>query len=247
MTSVAPEVNDIVHGRLGDDQLQTNVYIQMIALIPFSILLLALCIVLRKRRIDDYYLKRSIVFLVVAIAIRITMCFILFVIVVVNWDSDSWRLLELKIEVLEFSVPYYLFFMVLLSLFFSAHTFYIGLRNILFPQIQESDDNFRPVKLNKLCYVSTRTRFRVLLYLICATVAVLAIIILCTHDYIVNEKIFVKPALAFLYFGDALLYCIQVFALIFALVLLCRLRNLINTRPDPSCFGQDDQQNEEYK
>ena len=246
MTDKGIDIGEIVQGDLGHAILQTNVYIQMFALVPFCILLLGLCIVVRKRRIDDYYLQRSIVLLVVAVAMRITMCFILIVIVVVNWDSDSWRLLELKIEVLEFTVPYYLFFMVLLSLFFSAHTFYAGLRNILFPQMQESDDKFKSVKLNKFVYVSAWARFRVLLCLICATLLIFAIIILTSHDDIGYEKIFSKASVAVLYFGDVLLYCIQVIALIFALVLLYRLRNMINTRPEPFSSVKGDQQNEEH-
>ena len=66
---------------------------------------------------------------------RIIMCLILFLVVILNSSVDSFRLLELKLQVLQFSVPYYFFFMVLVSLFFSTHTFYIGLRNILFPQL----------------------------------------------------------------------------------------------------------------
>ena len=40
-------------------------------------------------------------------------------------------------------------------------------------------------------------------------------------------------------FGDVLLYCVQVFALIFGLVLLCRLHNIINTKPDSNQVRQD--------
>ena len=78
-------------------------------------------------------------------------------------------------------MPYYFFFMVLLSLFFSAHMFYTSLRNILFPQLRESDDNYRPVKLNQVIRVSTRKRFRVLLVLISALLLTFTILVLVQH------------------------------------------------------------------
>ena len=65
---------------------------------------------------------------------------IIFAVIVADENEDSLKLLEFKLQVIQFSVPYYFFFMVFVALFFSAHTFYTGLRNALFPQLRENDD-----------------------------------------------------------------------------------------------------------
>ena len=184
---------------------------------------------------------------------RIIMCLILFLVVVMNSSVNSYQLLELKLQVLQFTVPYYFFFMVLVSLFFSAHTFYISLRNILFPQLTEDDGENRSVKLNKLVYVSTRTRFRILLGLVCAILTYFSIIILSAHDDFGSEKIFDKAASTLLYLGDAILYAIQVLALILASILTFRLQKMIKASPSIITDGstneerQDSQASEEYK
>ena len=59
--------------------------------------------------------------------------------------------------------------------------FYTSIRNILFPQLRESDDNFRPIKLNKVIRMSTRKRFRVLIGLIVALLLTFTILVLVQH------------------------------------------------------------------
>ena len=42
---------------------------------------------------------------------------------------------RIKIDAYQVTIPYYLTLMVFLSLLFSAHTFYVSLRNLVFPQL----------------------------------------------------------------------------------------------------------------
>lgn len=45
-----------------------------------------------------------------------------------------------KMSVYQFSMPYYFFFMVSTSLLFSAYTFYIGIRDLFFINLQARDE-----------------------------------------------------------------------------------------------------------
>ena len=119
----------------------TNFRIASIAFLPFCCLEVAFLVVVCRRKIEDYYLRYSIIFLVASMALRTLMCMVIVITVIVaDENEDSLKLLEFKLQVIQFSVPYYFFFMVFVALFFSAHTFYTGLRNALFPQLRENDD-----------------------------------------------------------------------------------------------------------
>ena len=101
--------------------------------------------------------------------------------------------------------------------------------------------------------MSTRTRFRILLGLVCSILTYFSIIILSAHDDFGSEKIFDKAASTLLYLGDAILYAIQVLALILAFILTFRLRKMIKASPSVITDGstnearQDSQASEEYK
>ena len=49
------------------------------------------------------------------------------------------RLIALKIQTFEFSIPLYAFLMISVTLDFSAISFYLNLRDLLYPKIKEQD------------------------------------------------------------------------------------------------------------
>lgn len=49
------------------------------------------------------------------------------------------RLIALKIQTFEFSIPLYCFLMISVTLDFSAISFYLNLRDLLYPKIKEQD------------------------------------------------------------------------------------------------------------
>lgn len=52
-------------------------------------------------------------------------------------DSETeMRLVMLKLQVFEFSMPYYCFVMITVSLVVSAISFYLNLRNLLYPVLE---------------------------------------------------------------------------------------------------------------
>ena len=74
--------------------------------------------------------------------------------------------MQLEIQVFYFTMPYYLFLMVTISLLFSAHSSYKDLRNSIFPQLRASDGILRPVSLSRLgVRLTTRRRYICLLAL----------------------------------------------------------------------------------
>ena len=124
----------------GDDELHTNYIISYVGIFPFIILLVAFIVLICYRKISDYYLKLCIGLLFASMFIRIFLCLMTTV-----WyrhadrnnklDGINYDLFSLKTQVFQFTIPYYFFFMVTASGFFSAFTFYKGLRNTLFPQL----------------------------------------------------------------------------------------------------------------
>ena len=88
------------HGQLDDalepdyGQLLTNYWTQVIAFIPFCIVFLTFLIILCIRKLNDYYLQKSLIFIFLAMFIRIAQILIFYVL----WDdkndnSDSWKIL----------------------------------------------------------------------------------------------------------------------------------------------------------
>lgn len=105
------------------NEIDVGIQFQQICLYPFGIILIAFTIVWCRRKIDDFYLKSSIIFLVCAMAMRTCMSGIFSVVLITKRDDENveqMRLLLLKMQVFSFTIPYYLFFMVSTSLLFSA-------------------------------------------------------------------------------------------------------------------------------
>ena len=114
-----------------DDDSKVDLAISLGGAVPFGGLLIAFIIVLCRRKIEDFYLRWSLWVLFAAMGLRTVLSLIL---VVINWRDDSTNMLKnLKIEVVAFVLPYYFFLVVMVSLLFSAHTFYIKLRDFLYP------------------------------------------------------------------------------------------------------------------
>ena len=77
-----------------------NFMIVACGMLPYLILLVSFLIVLCARKIEDFYLRRSIGFMIAAMALRICMCLIV-VIIFVQADDEgtSWLLYELKASI----------------------------------------------------------------------------------------------------------------------------------------------------
>ena len=142
---------------------EANFWIETVAFVPFSILLIAFCILLCFRRIEDYYLRRSLGFLIASMSLRVAMFVIILMVLVIGEEKQqNFILVELKLQVFQFILPHYFFLMVITSLLFSVHSFYTSLRSVLFPQLRADDDEYRSVSLNRIYYVSTKRRFMIL-------------------------------------------------------------------------------------
>ena len=125
-----------------------------------------------------------------------------------------------------FTLPYYFFLMVFTSILFSAHTFYVSLCSILFPQLNEKDNHFKSVNINKsvICF-STQKSFVCLNVLVCVLLASFTTFILLKHDddktnvFNTFDKVMLRTC-------DVILYLIQVSVLAGSVFIFCRLRNL---------------------
>ena len=72
--------------------------------------------------------------------LRIALSIIALLLIGYNFQNENdWFRVKLKLQVFTLSIPYYFFQMVFISLLFSVLTFYKNLRNILFPEVPESD------------------------------------------------------------------------------------------------------------
>lgn len=77
-----------------------NYTILAIAGIPFTCLLIAFCILLCYRKVEDYYLGKSIGFFILAMVLRICMCTIMGVILFNSEQKqEKHSLFELKVSV----------------------------------------------------------------------------------------------------------------------------------------------------
>lgn len=195
--------------------------------------MISFLIVLYRRKIEDFYLRSSIIFLVSAMALRTLMCIIIIVAIIKAAENDwGGNLLEAKLQVIQFSIPYYFFFLVTVSLLFSAHTFYVGLRNVFFPQLRENDDQFRPVKLNQIVRVSTRKRFRASMGTVILMLTIFCLMILAQNEsHEEGVPIFSGFEKFVLWSSWGTLYAFQCVTFIIAIVLLKRLVGLNLARP----------------
>ena len=135
--------------RLGDSykkylddntSLEFSIVIALFGAIPFFLLLLVMLFTICKRKIEDYYLRWSIGVLIAAMALRIAFSFIAFILMTyMSINNMDWRNFMLKFQVFDFSIPYFAYQIVFISLLFSVYTFYRNLRNTLYPQLAASD------------------------------------------------------------------------------------------------------------
>ena len=110
-------------------------------------IVIAFLVALYFRKIEDFYLNATIAFLVTTMVIRVFMCGIIMLLIHLSKsNNNSEELLQMKVQFFQFTLPYYLFLMVTNSLLFSAFTFYKGIRNMCFPQLEQKDK----VKARKL-------------------------------------------------------------------------------------------------
>ena len=157
--------------------------------------------------------------------LRILLCFIILIIYIWSFN-DRLLLKELKFSIVTFTLPYYFFLMVFTSILFSAHTFYVSLCSILFPQLNEKDNHFKSVNINKsvICF-STQKSFVCLNVLVCVLLASFTTCILLKQDddktnvFNTFDKVMLRTC-------DVILYLIQVSVLAGSVFIFCRLRNL---------------------
>jgi len=177
------------------------------------------------RKVKDYYLKKSIFFLIASMILRLLLCFIVWIIY--SWSfSERWLLTESKFSIVTFTLPYYFFMMVFTSILFSAHTFYVSLCSILFPQLNEKDNHFKSANINEsvTCF-STKNSFICLNVLVCVLLASFTTCIFLKHDdfetnvFNTSDKVMLRTC-------DVILYLIQVSVLAGSVFIFCRLRNL---------------------
>ena len=115
-------------------ELLENYMIQIVAFLPFTVILVAFLVLFCLRKVEDYFLVRSLWFFIGAIGLRIGMCFMMWILFrnTVK-EGASFQLLQLKVSYLVFTLPVYLYLMVIVALLFSAHNFDVSLRALLFP------------------------------------------------------------------------------------------------------------------
>ena len=123
--------------------MKTNYQIAGIAIIPFLFLLLVYIVILCRRKISDYYLRWCMWLLMITICLRVSMSSIVSIIYYVSYEIDDseaeMRLIMLKLQVFEFSMPYYCVLMITVTLIVSAISFYLNLRNLLYPVLEAED------------------------------------------------------------------------------------------------------------
>ena len=90
-----------------------------------------------RRRIVDFYLRWTALLITISISLRVSMSsiagFFYNKYSEGEHSDESLILLQIKLQVVEFSLPYYFYLMVTVSLIFSALSFYEDLRDLLFP------------------------------------------------------------------------------------------------------------------
>lgn len=108
-----------------EDEMGQNAFIAWIGLIPFVTLFITFIVILCKRKIEDFYLKWLIIILFASLLLRILMSGIAAIMLkaaLANLSNGemSDRLLALKLQTVEFSLPYYFYLMVTVTITFSA-------------------------------------------------------------------------------------------------------------------------------
>lgn len=146
-------------------------------------------------------------------------------------------------------MPYYLFFMVTVSVLFSSHSSYKSLRNSLFPHLHANDSILRPVSLSSTCglHISTWRRYICLQTTIVTLVAINCTVILfgCNKDMKEEEEgnMYSGWEKGIIITCEVLLYCIQIFALSAGLAILRSLYRASKAKPtcvSKKCREDDD-------
>jgi len=136
--------------------------------------MISLIIVICKRRIQSYYLRWSLLILILANTSSIFMEIRGFIILSneTTNHSDLYKLYS-KVNILSFVSTLYTSQMILVSLIFSAVVFYRNLRNQLYPQLMIKDSK------NKLVKICTRINLK------CYYYSIITILFICLWTYII--------------------------------------------------------------
>ena len=113
-----------------DNLYRTSLY----AIAPFTGLLIAFFVVGWRRKFQDFFLARSIIYLVAALILRVFMCAIIILLYQLHIKSDMFEnqwLLKIKMQTFYFSIPYSFYLMVTISLLFSAYEFNKSMMKLL--------------------------------------------------------------------------------------------------------------------
>ena len=124
--------------------------------------------------------------------------------------------------------------LVFMSYLFSAHTFYIGLRNILFPHMIEYDRENRPIRI----HMTSRCKFifmQTIIFLLCL---VSVTFVLLHKKYSLRDKDEKADSwieefwIVIIYAVEAPIHIIELILIFGGLFVYARLKNLENQRPD---------------
>ena len=165
--------------------------------------------------------------LIAAITLRVFMCGVLTIaIAVASFENYHIEVLEFQASFCEFELPFYLFFTVIVSLFFSAHAFYCQLRRVIFPQLKRGDDGyFAASDTKKMSCFRNKNAFKILVVTVIIFLLVLmGLVIIVRVERDTDHGIFTNFERGLLYFALGVLYFIQVCVLIGGLRIFCRLR-----------------------
>ena len=213
-----------------------NYQIAAIALIPFLVLLIVYIVILCRRKISDYYLRQCMWLLMTTICLRVGMSSIVAVIYKISYEKDDneaeMRLIMLKLQVFEFSMPYYCFLMISVTLIVSAISFYLNLRNLLYPVLEAED------QLNESWHqkINIKVRYYFIQGSIFTMISVFCIFVVAQTEPNSTEMIFGDGERIFLYIFLGLLYIMTFlvvftgFAVIYKLIIMHRSKPAIDNQ-----------------
>ena len=138
--------------------------------------------------------------------------------------ADELIRLFLRIDTFQLTLPHYLNVMVFMALNFSSHTFYISLRNLLYPDLIERDKERQPIRLE----LPTRCRFILLEIIIFACIITFCSVIIVESFYgpqgnSIDTYILISC--------EVILFIVEVLFNLGFVVTFIRLRRLRQSRP----------------
>ena len=140
------------------------------------------------------------------ICLRVFMSSIVAVIYGISYEKDDseaeMRLIMLKLQVLEFSLPYYCFVMISVTLVVSAISFYLNLRNLLYPVLEAED------QLNESWHqkINIKVRYYIIQGSIFTLISAFCIFIAAQTEPNTRDMIFGDGERIFLYIVLGILY-----------------------------------------